>query len=41
MEQRMKIAVASENGKTVSRHFGKATQYVIVKTDYSRIPGKE
>lgn len=26
----MKIAVASENGRTVSQHFGKATQYIIL-----------
>lgn len=28
----MKIAVASENGRTVSDHFGKATQYIIFNT---------
>lgn len=37
----MKIAVVSENGKTVSQHFGRATHYVIVNTDGSRILGKE
>lgn len=37
----MKIAVVSENGKTISQHFGKATQYVIVNTRAGRILSKE
>ena len=28
----MKIAIVSEDGKTVSRHFGRGTQYVVVST---------
>jgi predicted Fe-Mo cluster-binding NifX family protein len=34
---KMKIAVVSENGKTISRHFGRASQYVIVKVDGGKI----
>lgn len=37
----MKIAVVSENGKTVSRHFGRATQFIIVNTDGGKILGME
>ena len=37
----MNIAVISEDGKTVSQHFGKATQYVVVKTDCEKILGTE
>jgi predicted Fe-Mo cluster-binding NifX family protein len=33
----MKIAIASENGKTVSKHFGKATQYVVINTEDGKI----
>jgi predicted Fe-Mo cluster-binding NifX family protein len=37
----MKIAVVSEDGETVSRHFGRANRYVIIKTDGTKIIGKE
>lgn len=37
----MKIAVISENGKTISQHFGMATQYVILKTEGERIVSVE
>ena len=37
----MKIAVASENGITVSRHFGMATQYVIINTEDGKILSRE
>jgi predicted Fe-Mo cluster-binding NifX family protein len=33
----MKIAVATENGTTVSKHFGQATQYLIVNTENGKI----
>lgn len=37
----MKIAIASENGTTISQHFGKATQYVVVNTEEGKIISKE
>jgi predicted Fe-Mo cluster-binding NifX family protein len=37
----MKIAIASENGETISRHFGRATEYIIVNTDDRNILGRE
>jgi predicted Fe-Mo cluster-binding NifX family protein len=37
----VKIAVVSENGKTVSQHFGRATQYVILNADGKKILSRE
>jgi predicted Fe-Mo cluster-binding NifX family protein len=37
----LKIAVVSEDGKTVSRHFGRAMQYVIVSTGEGKILSRE
>jgi|WetSurMetagenome_2_1015567.scaffolds.fasta_scaffold110662_2 predicted Fe-Mo cluster-binding NifX family protein len=37
----MKIAIASENGKTISKHFGKATQYVVINTEDGKIVSRE
>ena len=37
----MKIAIASDNGKTISQHFGRATQYVVVNTEDGKILGRE
>ena len=37
----MKIAVASEDGKTVSQHFGRATQYVVVKAEGDKVLSRE
>ena len=37
----MNIAVITEDGKTVSQHFGKATQYLVVKTNGEKIVSTE
>ena len=37
----MKIAVASEDGNIVSKHFGKATQYVVTNTEDGKILSRE
>lgn len=37
----MKIAVASDDGKTISQHFGRATQYVVVNTEDGKTVGRE
>ena len=37
----MKIAAVSENGKTISQHFGRATQYVVVNTEDGKIISQE
>ncbi len=37
----MKIAITSENGKTVSKHFGKATQYVVINIEDGKIVSRE
>jgi len=37
----MKIAVISENGKTISQHFGRAPFYVVVTVDDGKVVGKE
>ena len=37
----MKIAIASENGTTISKHFGKATQYVIINIEDGKILSRE
>ncbi len=37
----MKIAIASENGKTVGRHFGKATLYVVVNIENGKVLSQE
>lgn len=37
----MKIAIVSENGKGISQHFGRATQYVVVNTEDGKILSKE
>jgi predicted Fe-Mo cluster-binding NifX family protein len=33
----MKIAIATEIGKTINQHFGKATQYVIINIEDGKI----
>jgi len=37
----MKIAVVSEDGVTISQHFGRASQYVVVNVENGKITGKE
>jgi len=37
----MKIAVISEDGKTVSQHFGRAPLYVVVTVEDGEVVGKE
>jgi predicted Fe-Mo cluster-binding NifX family protein len=37
----MKIAIASENGKTISRHFGRASKYIVINTDGRNILDRE
>jgi len=37
----MKIAVVSDDGKTISQHFGRATQYVVVTVEGDKIVSKE
>jgi len=37
----MKIAVASEDGKTISKHFGRAPFYIVVTVDEGKITGYE
>lgn len=37
----MKIAAVSEDGVTISQHFGRASQYVVVNIEEGKITGKE
>jgi predicted Fe-Mo cluster-binding NifX family protein len=37
----MKIAVVSDDGKTISQHFGRATQYVVVTAEGEKIVNRE
>jgi predicted Fe-Mo cluster-binding NifX family protein len=37
----MKVAVATEDGTTISQHFGKAPYYVVVDIDASKVSDKE
>ncbi len=37
----MKIALVSDNGTTISRHFGRAKQYVVVTIEDGREVGRE
>ncbi len=37
----MKIAAVSEDGVTISQHFGRASQYVVVNVEDGKITGKE
>jgi predicted Fe-Mo cluster-binding NifX family protein len=37
----MKIAAVSDDGKTISQHFGRATQYVVVIAEGEKILSKE
>ncbi|HTY81568.1 MAG TPA: NifB/NifX family molybdenum-iron cluster-binding protein [Dehalococcoidales bacterium] len=37
----MKIAAVSEDGITISQHFGRASQYVVVDVEDGKITGKE
>jgi len=37
----MKIAIVSDEGQTVSAHFGRAPLYVVVTTDEGKVKGKE
>jgi predicted Fe-Mo cluster-binding NifX family protein len=37
----MKIAAVSDDGKTISQHFGRATQYVVVTAEGEKILSKE
>jgi predicted Fe-Mo cluster-binding NifX family protein len=37
----MKIAVISDNGTTVSQHFGRAPYYVVVTAEGGEVTGKE
>jgi predicted Fe-Mo cluster-binding NifX family protein len=37
----MKIAVISDDGQTVSQHFGRAQQYVILTVENGHIEGRE
>ncbi len=38
---KMKIAVASDDGKTISQHFGRATQYVVVNAEDGKTVSRE
>jgi len=37
----MKIAAVSDDGITISQHFGKASQYVVINVEEGKITGKE
>lgn len=37
----MKIALVTEDGETISRHFGRATQYAVFTVEDGEITGKE
>jgi predicted Fe-Mo cluster-binding NifX family protein len=37
----MKIAAVSDDGKTISQHFGRATQYIVVTTEGNKVISKE
>lgn len=36
----MKIALVSDDGRTISRHFGRAEKYVVVSLDQQEVTGK-
>jgi predicted Fe-Mo cluster-binding NifX family protein len=40
-EHRMKIAAITEDGKTISQHFGRAPQYMVVTVEEGRILQRE
>jgi len=40
-EKIMKIAIVSDQGTTISQHFGRASQYVVVTVEEGKITGKE
>ena len=40
-EQRMKIAAVSEDGVTISQHFGRAPFYVVVTVENGQIVARE
>jgi predicted Fe-Mo cluster-binding NifX family protein len=37
----MKIAIVSDDGKTISQHFGRATQYVVVTVEGEKVLSRE
>ncbi len=37
----MRIAAVSDDGVTISQHFGRATQYVVVSVEDGKVTGKE
>jgi predicted Fe-Mo cluster-binding NifX family protein len=37
----LKIAIISEDGKTISQHFGRAPLYVVVTVDEGKVVGRE
>ncbi len=37
----MKIAVVTEDGKTISQHFGRAPQYVVLNVEDGKVLGRE
>ena len=37
----MKIAVITDNGKTISRHFGRAPHYVVVTVENGKVIARE
>jgi predicted Fe-Mo cluster-binding NifX family protein len=37
----MKIAIISDDGITISQHFGRAAQYVVVTVENGKVAGKE
>jgi predicted Fe-Mo cluster-binding NifX family protein len=37
----MKIAVVTEDGVTISRHFGRAPYYIVLTTEYGKVIGRE
>jgi len=37
----MKIAIVSDDGRTISRHFGRAEKYVVVSLDRQAITGRK
>lgn len=37
----MKIAAVTDDGQTISRHFGRATHYLVVTVEDGRIAGQE
>ena len=41
MEEQLKIAAVTDDGKTISQHFGMATQYAVVSAEGGKVTGKE